>query len=160
MRLGDKYAFHDDTFICDALGKSYLTYKAEVTVNLTLSHYNNEWDYENGKVNSSRNYLKQKIVLFTKVPVYSETPKLIIQSLISTIYEFKPESDLIVEIHRPPNKAGVITLTGSEMDPMIQPVTIGPDGSARIAFIHTFRGEITVSVKVGEDTAERKLTIG
>jgi hypothetical protein len=46
------------------------------------------------------------------------------------------------------------------MEPIIQAVLIGPDGSTESSFTHPFRGEITVTVEVsdenGEYTAERK----
>jgi hypothetical protein len=160
VRLGSHNTFHDDSFTSDAEGKSYLTYKVEIAVNLTVSHYNSQPDYEAGKVSSSRNYLKQKIVLFSKVPVYSETPKLIIQSTISNSFENKPESSLVAEIQGPADAAGFVILTGSGMDPMKQPLLLGPDGSTRITFIHTFRGEVTLLVEVGELTAERKINVG
>jgi len=49
-------------------------------------------------------------------------------------------------------------LTGLGMEPMIQPVIIGPSGHSSNTFTHTFRGEITVLAEVGELTAERKIT--
>ena len=47
------------------------------------------------------------------------------------------------------------------MEPMIQPVLIGPGGSTQNTFIHPFSGEITVTVEVVNEydaryTAERK----
>jgi len=50
-------------------------------------------------------------------------------------------------------------LTGLGMEPMIQPVIIGPSGhSTGNSFNLTFTGEITVLAEVGELTAERKFT--
>jgi hypothetical protein len=46
------------------------------------------------------------------------------------------------------------------MEPMIQPLLIGPDGLTSITFIHTFRGEVTLLVEVSELTAERKINVG
>lgn len=68
---------------------------------------------------------------------------------------------MIVEIHGPANATGFVTLTGSNMEPMIQPVLIGPGGSTQNTFIHPFSGEITVTVEVVNEydaryTAERK----
>jgi hypothetical protein len=41
------------------------------------------------------------------------------------------------------------------MEPMKQPVLIGPGGSTLNTFIHPFSGEITVFVEVGDLNATR-----
>ena len=67
---------------------------------------------------------------------------------------------MVVKIVGPANATGLVTLTGRNMEPMIQPVLIGPGGSTQNTFIHPFRGEITVLAEVGELNATRKRDFG
>jgi hypothetical protein len=159
--LGQTNTVQDDTFKGKAEGGSDLNYLAVVTVDVKFTHYNSERDYLDGNEHSSGILRNQKINIYRKVHVKCTNPKLIIQSTISTSYENKLlQSSLIAEIQGPPNAAGFATLTGSGMDPMIQPLLLGPDGSTSIRFIHTFSGEVTLLVEVGELTAERKINVG
>ena len=160
VNIGQTNTVKDDTFKGNSLGKNYLFYTAEVSANVKYTHNNTESDYLAGKFDSSATDRNQKFVIRKRVWVKCITPELIIQSTRSTSFENNPESSLIAEIKGPPNKAGFVTLTGPGMDPMIQPLLLGPDGSTRIKFIHTFKGEVILLVEVGELTAERKINVG
>ncbi len=138
----------DDTFTFDAEGQSHLDYKAEVTASVKLTHYKSKSDYKDGKVYSSATYRNQKFVIETKMWVSAYNPTLIVQGIYTTKHVNNPEIHMVVKIVGPANATGFVTLTGSNMEPMIQPVLIGPDGSTRNTFIHPFSGEITVSVEV------------
>jgi hypothetical protein len=158
--LGQSNTVKDDTFEGIADGAAIFHYEVEVFVNAELTHYTSESDYLDGNVESSDIYQDQKFVFKKSVWARCNTSELIIQSTRSTSYENKLESSLIAEIKGPANATGFATLTGLGMDPMIQPLLIGPDGSTSITFIHTFRGEVTLLVEVGKLTAERKINVG
>jgi hypothetical protein len=51
--LGQTNTVQDDTFKSDKLGRSTLSYNAEVTASVKLTHYTSESDYLDGKVDSS-----------------------------------------------------------------------------------------------------------
>ena len=164
VNLGQTNTVKDDTFKGNADGATSLFYTVYVTANVKLTHYDSESDYLDGKVKYSANYRNFEMFFYSDVYVKCTTPKLIIQTTNSISFENKPGRYLIVDIKGPPNKAGFATLTGSGMDPMIQPVLLGPNGFTQITFIHTFLGEVTISVKVGagerdELNAERKIII-
>ncbi len=146
----------DDTFKADEIGRGDLLYMAEVTANVKLTYYNSESDYLDGKVESITIYPKQKYVVITNVWINVYETRLFVQGIYTTQHENNPEIHMVLEIHGPANAAGVVTLTGRYMEPMIQPVLIGPGGSTRNTFIHPFSGEITVFVEVGEQNATRK----
>ncbi len=157
-KVGFKQAntVQDDTFKADEIGRGDLLYMAEVTANVQLTYYNSESDYLDGKVESSAIYPKQKYVVITNVWINVYETRLFVQGIYTTQHENNPEIHMVLEIHGPANAAGVVTLTGRYMEPMIQPVLIGPGGSTRNTFIHPFSGEITVFVEVGEQNATRK----
>jgi hypothetical protein len=150
----------DDTFKADEIGRGDLLYMAEVTANVKLTYYNSESDYVDGKIESSAIYPKQKYVVIANVWINVYETRLIVQGIYTTQHENNPEIHMVVEIHGPANAAGFVTLTGRYMEPMIQPVLIGPGGSTRNTFIHPFSGEITVFVEVGEHNATRKRDFG
>jgi hypothetical protein len=155
VALGQTNTVQDDTFEVDAIENDWLHYEIEVTASVKITHYISESDYLGGKVSFSDENQNQKIVFFEPVFFISHKPELIIQGIYTTKHQNNPEIHMIVEIHGPANATGIVTLTGRYIEPMIQPVLIGPGGSTRNTFIHPFSGEITVFVEVGELNATR-----
>jgi hypothetical protein len=156
VALGQTNTVQDDTFKGDKLGIGHLTYQVDVTFSFKYSHYNSERDYVEGKADVSGTYRNQRYRIrhYLWIEVYE--PRLIVQGIYTTQYQNNPEIHMVLKIEGPANATGFVTLTGSNMEPMIQPVLIGPDGSTRNTFIHPFSGEITVFVKVGDLNATRK----
>jgi hypothetical protein len=159
--LGQTNTVQDDTFECVAARtRTVLFYDVEITGSVNIITYSSESDYLEGKVESSTIYRNYKFTFRHILDITCSTPRLIVQGIYTTKHENKDEIYMVVEIHGPANATGFVTLTGSNMEPIIQPVLIGPGGSTENIFIHPFRGEITVFVEVGELNATRTRDFG
>jgi hypothetical protein len=160
VALGQTNTVQDDTFKSDKLGMGLLYYQVDVTFSFKFSHYSSESDYLEGKADLSGTYRNQRYRIRSYIYIRVFEPMLIVQGIYTTKHENNPEIHMVVKIVGPANATGFVSLTGSNMEPMIQPVLIGPDGSTRNTFIHPFSGEITVFVEVGELNATRKKKFG
>jgi hypothetical protein len=156
VALGQTNTVQDNTFKSDKLGLGRLSYKAEVTFSFKLTRYKSKSDYEEGKAKYSRTYRNQKHWVRSDLWIIIYKPILKIQGIFVTKYQNKPDIDVVVEIHGPRRKTGVVTLTGPGIEPMKQPVHLGVSGSTFNTFIHPFSGEITVLVEVDKYNATRK----
>ncbi len=156
VALGQTNTVQDDTFKSDKLGMGLLYYQVDVTFSFKFSHYSSESDYLEGKADLSGTYRNQRYRIRSYIYIRVFEPMLIVQGIYTTKHENNPEIHMVVKIVGPANATGFVSLTGSNMEPMIQPVLIGPDGSTRNTFIHPFWGEITVFVEVGDLNATRK----
>ena len=158
--VGQTNTVQDDTFTCEnEANLASLSYFVEITADAKITTYNSEKDYLDGVTTSNGTFRNQKFEIEQGEFFLSYNPKLNIQSLNLIYYENKPEFTMIVEIDGPANTTGIVTLTGLGMEPMIQPLIIGPNGSSTgNTFRLTFTDEITVLAEVGELTAERKKT--
>jgi hypothetical protein len=123
--------------------------------------YNSETDFLDEIVNSTYTYRNVKIMVNNIRWVNCFTPSL--DAELSYKWNYNSENlrvntNIYVDVLGLPGATGIVTLTGPEIQPMIQPVVIGETGPTRVTFIVFANGEYTALIEVGSLTVEKKIT--
>ncbi len=104
------------------------------------------------------NFRNKKIELKNGVAFRCFIPTLSVK-LSSNSTESRTESNIFVDVYGESGTAGIVTLTGLEIEPMMAPVAIGGSGHTRTTFTFFAQGSYTVKVEIGGDTVEESIAV-
>lgn len=158
VNVGQTNTVQDDFYKVEEEGIGRLWYEAEVTASFNKFTYNSEEDYLKGLGTRQGPFRNKKSMIINAVSFRCFTPTLSLQ-LSFNYNDSRVETDIFVDIDGPPNTTGIVTLTGLDIEPMIQPVIIGGTGHTRNTFTFFAQGQYTAKVEIGEFTAEKQITV-
>jgi hypothetical protein len=169
--VSETMTYEDDTFKCLTQGDMLLTYEIEILTSYKKFSYKSEEDYLAGigtsKTLRNTKHIDLRDVHFKCLAEVVEDPQTDpgVTPLVELDYNWTYNSEnlrvstnIFVHIEGQSGTTGIVTLSGPEIQPMVQPVVIGQNGQTSITFIVFANGEYTALVEIGGHTVEKKIT--